>query len=277
MPVNWNLFTPVDISGKFQQGWEQGAALREKRDLKSALAAYSANPSDPAAQSALARVSPQFAMKMAEHNWELQQKEAERRRIGALLGPDPSGVPAGINGQPKINFRERQMAALRAGDPAAATALGAMADDQERAEERVQKMSKVTSSFNPITGAETYYDYQGNPVGDDRHPFVRDAQGIVHPHGWTPPTPDAAPAPAPDELAPQPEVAGGPSGSPLDPNLAKPQASAPAAQFTAAAQPGETMEAYLRRRAAEAMANGQDPAQVDQMLNDMLADIGVQP
>jgi len=280
MPINWNLFTPVDTGARFTEGFERGQAQRKERDLKSALAAFGADPSNPQAQSALAQLSPEFAMKMASHRWELQEKEAERRRIGALLGPDPSGVPAGINGQPKINFRERQMAALRAGDTAAAAALGSMADDQERRSDIHDKQSKVTSSFNPITGAETYYDYLGNPVGDDQHPFVRDADGVVHPHGWTPPADGGAPPPqvaATDGLAPLPEAAGAPAGSPLDPNLAKPQAAAPAAQYTAAAQPGETMEAYLRRRAAEAKANGQDPAQVDQMLNDMLADIGVQP
>lgn len=285
MPINWNLFTPVDTGAMWRQGWERGQAKGKERRLSSALAAFGANPSDPQAQSALAQLSPEFAMKMASHRWELQEKEAERQRIGALLGGDQSSLPPGLNGKPAaINYRQRQQAALRAGDTAAATALGSMADDQERAEERIQKMSKVTSSFNPITGAETYYDWQGNPIGDDRHPFMRDADGIprsdpkfnVRPPGQ----PDAAPPPAaaPDGLGPLPDAGGAPTGSPLDPNLAKPQANAPAGQFTAAAKPGETMEIYLRRRAVEAkQKNPEQAAEIDQMLADMLTDLGVQP
>lgn len=259
MPVNWNLFTPVDISGKFDEGWDRGTAMREKQELKSALAAFSQNPSDPRAQSALARVSPQFAAQMAQQQWKEQAAIRERERIGALLGDDASSIPAGLNGKPaKIDYRARQQAALRAGDTAAATALGSMADDQERIAANKDKMSKVTSNFNPVTGAETYYDWQGNPVGDDQHPFVRDSEGLVHPHGWKPPVEapveqplEAAPAAAPDELAPQPAT---PMGSPLDGSIVETPSFDLFGPVPANAQPGEDMEHYLTRKAKEQAA-----------------------
>jgi hypothetical protein len=229
MAVNWDLFRPVDTGAMWRRGWERGRARRKEYDLKNALSAFGADPSNPQAQSALAQLSPEFAMKLASHRWELQQKEAERQRIGALLGPDPSGVPAGINGQPKINFRERQMAALRAGDTAAATALGSMADDQERRADLEQKKTVVSSEFNPVTGAETYYDWQHNPIGDDQHPFVRDAQGRVYKHGTVLPADGSGqpvePAPPPDPMTP--------SGDPLAPAPDPSIAVAPKAKILA--------------------------------------------
>jgi hypothetical protein len=290
MAINWSILQPVDVGARFNEGWDRGTAMREKAELKSALAAYGQDPTNPDAQSALAAASPQFAAKMAEQRWKEQADIRERQRLASFFGGDQSGMPAGLNGKP--DYRSMQRRALMAGEPTVAVSLGGLADDEERvrreARDLLDKRSKVTSSFNPITGAETYYDWQGNPIGDDEHPFVRDADGVVHPHGWTPPAatapvaaPDAGPPTEPyypaDPLAPAPAAAAQtPAGSPLDPNLGK--AQAPAQQFTQAAQPGETMEAYLRRRAAEGKQMNPDrAAEIDQMLNAMLADIGVTP
>lgn len=90
MGVNWSLLQPVDIGGMFRQGYEQGQQMVERARAKSALAAFTANPSDPEAQSALAAASPEFALKLAGHRWEQQEKEAERARLAQFYTePDP--------------------------------------------------------------------------------------------------------------------------------------------------------------------------------------------
>ena len=89
MGINWNLLQPVDVGAMFQRGYQQGQQLVERERTKSALAAFAANPADVGAQSALAAASPEFAMKLAGHRWEMQQKEAERQRLGAYFSqPD---------------------------------------------------------------------------------------------------------------------------------------------------------------------------------------------
>jgi len=234
MPINWNLFTPVDTGAMWRQGWERGQAKGKERRLSSALAAFGANPSDPQAQSALAQLSPEFAMKMASHRWELQEKEAERQRIGALLGGDQSSLPPGLNGKPAaINYRQRQQAALRAGDTAAATALGSMADDQERQAETQRKATEVTSKLDTFSGRIYYFNQQGDLIGDDTSPYVRGPDGRPYkrgkdgrPVGYVGPV-EGPPAAAPDGLAPLPEAGGAPTGSPLDPNLANAPAPDP--------------------------------------------------
>jgi hypothetical protein len=141
-----------------------------------------------------------------------------------------------------------------------------MADDQERRADLAQKKTVVTSDYNPITGAKTYYDWQGTPVGDDQHPYVRDEHGFVHSHDWTPETdrPPAPPAPAPappgdalaplpgDQVAPAPaEAAQTPSGSPVDPNLAQKPPFDLFGPVPPDAMPNENMEGYLVRKAKE--------------------------
>jgi len=311
MPINWNLFTPVDTGAMWRQGWERGQAKGKERRLSSALAAFGANPSDPQAQSALASLSPEFAMKLGANRWELQQKEAERARLATMFGgggdPAQAAEQAYRAGYPEIGAKFESIATIQQkradvkgkGMAQYAYAAKKLPYEQRKAFLQSQAANLATSGWTPeeidaidptdtelggrinqalsveeqqsrdrvtwhtrLDGSTFATDYWGNIVGKDGN---IDRPVAPAPGG-------AAPAPAVDPLAPGPS-ASTPSGSPLD----KPHAQAPATKYTAAAKPGETMEAYIRRRAEEAKAEGQDAIEVNRMRDEMLADIGVTP
>ena len=63
-----------------------------------------ANPMDPAAQSALARLSPEFSMKLGESKWKMEQERVERETLAALMGGgnERQGSTPAIAGQPQF-------------------------------------------------------------------------------------------------------------------------------------------------------------------------------
>lgn len=117
MAINWSLLQPVDIGGMFAKGYQQGQEMVQRERAKSALAAFSANPTDPAAQNALAQYSPEFAMRLAGQKQELAMKQAERQRLGSYFSePDP---------------RMARQRALQSGDIDVAKELGSL-DEETR-------------------------------------------------------------------------------------------------------------------------------------------------
>jgi hypothetical protein len=127
MAIRWDLLQPVDIGARFNQGYQMGQQMVERERVKSALSAFAANPTDPAAQNALAAASPEFAMKLASHNWERQEKEAERQRIASFYGG---------------NRRDSTTAARRAyeaGDPEVGARLLSLSKEERAAEEAEAK------------------------------------------------------------------------------------------------------------------------------------------
>ncbi len=130
LDINWSLFQPVDIGAKFQQGFEMGRARLEKQQMKSALAAYSQDPTNPQAQNALAAASPQFAMQIAEQKSRQAAEMAERQRLGSYFSdPDPTAA------------RQR---ALQGGDIDVAKQISELDDDQRK---RVSDMYKAAAPF----------------------------------------------------------------------------------------------------------------------------------
>jgi hypothetical protein len=253
---------------------------------------------------------------MGTHRWELEQKEAERAKLAAMFGgggdPAQAAEQAYRAGYPEIGAKFESIATIQQkrsenkgkGMAQYAYAAKKLPYEQRSAFLQSQAANLATYGWTPeeiaaidptdtelggrinqalsveeqqsrdrvtwhtrLDGSTFATDYWGNIVGTN---------GVIERKS---PAPSPAP-PAADPLAPAPAIpSGAPFGHPLDGTMgkARPQAQAPAVQYTNAAQPGETMEAYLRRRAAEAKARGDNPAEVDAMLNEMLADIGVQP
>lgn len=160
MALNWSLLQPVDIGGMFQQGYQQGQQMVEKARTKSALAAFTANPSDPAAQSALAAASPEFALKLAGHRWDVQEKEAERARLGAYFS------------QPDFQTARRQ--ALAGGDIDVAKQL---ADLDEETRKRAMEESKAV--------APAAYQALKLPY-EQRKPYLRSIAAQLTAAGFTP-------------------------------------------------------------------------------------------
>lgn len=95
MEINWGLLQPVDIGGNFHAGFQMGQQLVEKERMKSALAAYAQDPTNPQVQNALASLSPQFAMHLGQSRAEETSRMDERKRIGGVLSrydADPAGA-----------------------------------------------------------------------------------------------------------------------------------------------------------------------------------------
>ncbi len=93
LDINWGLLQPVDVGGNFQRGFEMGQQRIQKQQMKSALAAYSQDPTNPEAQNALASVSPEYAMQLGQYRMEAPQREAaqqekisERQRQNLIMG-----------------------------------------------------------------------------------------------------------------------------------------------------------------------------------------------
>ena len=89
MAVNWDMLQPVDIGARVLQGYHIGSEMVRRKKLEGALAEYAQNPTDPQTQGALAALSPEFASKLGAHRWEMEEKQAEKKRIGAYFtNPD---------------------------------------------------------------------------------------------------------------------------------------------------------------------------------------------
>lgn len=116
MAVRWDLLQPVDVGGMFTRGYERGKAMVQEHQTRNALAAFGQNPMDPAAQSALAAVSPEFAMKLGMHKFDVAEKAAERARLGAYFGGG--------------DLQTSRKQALAAGDIDVAKQLGDLDDEQ---------------------------------------------------------------------------------------------------------------------------------------------------
>jgi hypothetical protein len=172
--VNWNMFTPVDVGARFDEGWKEGRAKRDERDLKSALAAYSENPEDPEATSALARLSPQFASQMAAARFKEQADIRAQRRRAAMFADDPAtGTPAGV-GAGKTNWRAKQRQAIMMGDDDMARSFGSMADDQERTEgKRNDIFARIATQL------------QNLPDEASRRAALQQAAPALIQYGWT--------------------------------------------------------------------------------------------
>jgi len=130
MGVNWSLLQPVDIGGMFQRGYEQGQQMVEKARVKSALEAFSQDPTNPDALNALAAASPEFAMKLGVHRMGVAEKEAERQRIASYYTPG--------------DLQTGRKAAMASGDWDIATELGKLDDDtRKRAVEEAKAVAPV--------------------------------------------------------------------------------------------------------------------------------------
>lgn len=87
--IQWNLLQPVDIGGSIQAGYQLGSETARKERMKGALAAFSADPTNPEAQNALAAYSPEFAMRLAGQRANQAAQQQERQRIGRIASnPD---------------------------------------------------------------------------------------------------------------------------------------------------------------------------------------------
>jgi len=163
--INWNLLQPVDIGANFQTGFAMGQQLVQKAKLKSALAAYSQDPTNPAAVNALAAASPEFAYKMASTRAELaakaQEKAVERARIGGILkqyDTDPNAA---------------RRAALESGDPDLAKQIGELNEDQRK---RAAEMYKGAA---PIA-----YRIRQTADPAQRKAIFDQARPILEAQGW---------------------------------------------------------------------------------------------
>lgn len=83
MEVNWSILQPVDVAGNVQRGFEMGQQMVEKHQLKSALAAYSQDPTNPANEAALASASPDFAMQLPELRQRRQRQAIDDQQRAA--------------------------------------------------------------------------------------------------------------------------------------------------------------------------------------------------
>jgi len=118
--INWSILQPVDIGGNFQTGFAMGQQLVQKAKLKSALAAYVQDPTNPQAQNALAMASPEFGMRLAGSRTQQAAAEQERKRVGGILSQydtDPAAA---------------RRAALEGGDIDLAKQLSELDEDQRK-------------------------------------------------------------------------------------------------------------------------------------------------
>lgn len=83
--INWGILQPVDVAGKFQQGYQQGREQRVSQETDKALAAYAANPDDPASVSGLARYNPRLAIQIGQDQRSRAEatKKAEAEQLAA--------------------------------------------------------------------------------------------------------------------------------------------------------------------------------------------------
>lgn len=120
MEIDWSILKPVDVPGNIQAGFQLGQQMIEKVRVKSALAAYAANPMDPGAQNALAAVSPQFSMSIAQHRRELMERDANRARYATVLTEYDADPNRG------------RRAALQTGDPDLIKTISELTDDDRK-------------------------------------------------------------------------------------------------------------------------------------------------
>jgi hypothetical protein len=159
MSINWSLLQPVDIGGMFQKGYQQGQQMVEQARVKSALAAFSQDPTNPEALNALAAASPEFAMKLGVHRMDVAQKEAERQRLGAYFAQD--------------DFQTSRKQALAAGDIDVAKELASL-DENER--KRAIDEAKGAAPF--------LYEAQKLPY-EQRKPFLQSQAAALAQVGFT--------------------------------------------------------------------------------------------
>lgn len=117
--INWGLAQPVDVGGRFLQGFEQGQQQRQKMDARNALMGYAKNPS----QETLAPI--------VEYNPELYMQERARLQNAEQLA-------------------RRQQVTQRAvtGDPAARDELAGLdADMWMKLDDRQREQIKKATSF----------------------------------------------------------------------------------------------------------------------------------
>lgn len=86
MSIDWSLIgQPVDLSARFREGYHHSQEANRQRRMEGALAAFSSDPSNPAAQSALASLSPDFALYMGKHKLDTALEAEKRTRIGKYV------------------------------------------------------------------------------------------------------------------------------------------------------------------------------------------------
>lgn len=140
---NWNLINPGQIGDQVMQSFRQGAAMGEmarqrqdERELRKAMAAFSANPDDPAALQAVMERNPELAMRLSEYadkrafNASMSEYLAPGGQPNALLGiggqgamrpnaPAPQGQQPGnalgMGGQQPVNALEAAMPPMQPG------------------------------------------------------------------------------------------------------------------------------------------------------------------
>lgn len=77
--IQWGLLGgPVNVGGMFQQGFQQGTAMRRERETQNALSALVQQPDSPEAINALARWNPQGALQ-----WQGQRADARKQEVAA--------------------------------------------------------------------------------------------------------------------------------------------------------------------------------------------------
>ncbi len=93
LDIDWGILKPVDIGANFQSGFQMGQQMREKAQMKSALAAYSQDPNNPEVQNALASVDDRFAMQLGQYRAGAPEREAaqqekltEKHRENIVMG-----------------------------------------------------------------------------------------------------------------------------------------------------------------------------------------------
>lgn len=136
MTINWNLADPARAASAAWEGFERGAALgdhmrrkREERELRGALADFSANPDDPDALREVMARDPQLGMKLAEYSDKRAFRAGVLEYVGgnALLGmggQPTQGALSGLPGSAPLPQQAEQNAMLRASPATSGATVG---------------------------------------------------------------------------------------------------------------------------------------------------------
>lgn len=269
MNIQWgiaqNALAQPNPGERFQMGFQQGQEQRKQRELDGALRQLASNPDDPNARNALLHADPRMYMQFQKAD--LERLKAERERVGLEASRRIGGMAAGGDVQ------GARTAALRAGNfDLAKTLDGLGAPDKEAIKRRSEYIGNAALRIQQLppeqrAAAWDHYARQGPQFGVDGldqyvgqyseealHAAIAQA-GMVKDYfdankiDWRV-TPEGGRMDPFDAF-----------GRPLAPD----RMSQPSPQ---AAPPQD--EAGLRAAAAEAIAAGADPAQVNARLEQML-------
>lgn len=145
---NWGILQPVDVVGRIQEGFEHGQKMREKRDLKNALAQYASAPNDPAPLNALMQLAPEMALRLREDQRKEQGYQDGRKftaATGRYYGQPAPVLPqtASSLGPPSQQQQTQQMQQPMAQQPTAQQPAQPVLSERDRAFHEMMQIDPV--------------------------------------------------------------------------------------------------------------------------------------